>query len=97
VKCANCDNEALYVYDVPATDTVYFCSVHLPRFLRKQAESGLLPTTDAYAVKQAQIAEILAPVEEAPVEEPVVEEPAAEEPTVAKPRTSRKKADSEEV
>lgn len=64
MKCANCSQQALYVYDVPATETLYYCNDCLPSFLRVQAKAGLLPTTDAYAAAQAEVADLLAPTPE---------------------------------
>lgn len=63
MNCANCDAPALFVYDVPATDTLYYCNAHLPSFLRAQAQAGILPTTDNYDAEKAAVAEILAPEE----------------------------------
>lgn len=96
MKCANCSDEAIYVYDVAATQTLFFCDKHLPKFLRASARAGTLPRTEAYAKIQQEVLEILATEPE--VEEPVVEEPVEEvvedEP---KPRAKRTRKAAEPV
>jgi hypothetical protein len=68
MKCANCQSDALWVYESPASDPIPFCDKHLPKFLRPQAKAGLLTRTENYAAVAAEVAEVLAPEE--PVEEP---------------------------
>ena len=85
VKCANCSNDALYVYQVTDSFGINYCQYHLPRFLHNQRNGGLLAAPTA-------------PVVEAPVEEeapktkkkavaeetPVVDEVPLEEAPVGK-------------
>ena len=61
MKCVNCTRDAMYVYDVPATDTVAYCEVCLPSFLRVQAKAGLLQITERFTEVQSEVAEKLAP------------------------------------
>lgn len=69
MNCENCDQPALWVYDVPSTDNQNYCDEHLPSFLRAQARSGVLPTTEVYEKVKADVAAALAP--EAPVKKSV--------------------------
>lgn len=93
MKCANCDKNAIWVYDVPSQNTVAFCDADLPSFLRVQAKSGQLATTDEYAKVAAEVAEALAP----PVVEPVVEvEPVADAGVTSAPKKRAAKVPAEE-
>lgn len=69
MKCANCDKDAFYVYQLTAKSTVLYCNAHLPTFLEQAKKAGLLKTTDA--LKSA-IEEGLKNIT-TPVEEPVLE------------------------
>lgn len=68
MNCVNCTREAMYVYDVPATDTVVYCEKCLPSFLRAQARAGMLPITDRFAEVQEEVAEKLAPKKSKPAD-----------------------------
>lgn len=71
-KCANCANDALYVYQVTSTFDIKYCQYHLPRTLGKKGTTGVsLYEAPKPAKKKAE------PEVEA---EPVVEPPVAEEP-----------------
>ena len=94
MNCANCSNEAIYVYEAPGVRKVVYCHTCLPSFLRPLAKSGLLPTTESFnTVKERVMTQLLPQVSEAPAEDvaadPVVEEVVAEE---AKPVRKRKRA-----
>lgn len=79
MNCVNCNRDAMYLYDVPATDKVVYCEKCLPSFLRAQARAGLLPTTDRFSEVQEEVAEKLAPKKSKPADsKTVVEEPPAE-------------------
>lgn len=81
--CANCERPALYDYVINADNHTLFCASHLPRFLYKQRDAGLLPVTEAF--KEAQEA-ALALLSEMPapsvVTGPVIDPKAAAETTV---------------
>jgi hypothetical protein len=38
--CNNCEDGALYVYSVNPEFPIYYCALHLPRFLKSQKDSG---------------------------------------------------------
>lgn len=42
-KCANCANEAYFTYAITPTFGIHYCSRHVPRFLAKQKNIGMLP------------------------------------------------------
>lgn len=87
MKCANCDTDALYIYERAEVAAIPYCASCLPSFLKKAARSGVLPTTEAHAATKQEVAEILSPeapsarrkrpakqVWKDPEPEPVVEE-----------------------
>lgn len=47
MKCANCNKDAFYVYQINANSSVLYCNSHLPTFLTQAKKAGLLKTTDA--------------------------------------------------
>ena len=61
MKCANCDSNAMYVYDISKKKSIPYCEPHLPRFLEPRKIAGLLRTTDQYAAEAASAIEALAP------------------------------------
>lgn len=61
MKCANCDNEALYTYQTPSVGPIHYCVSCLPAFLRPLAKSGALTVTPAFTEQAAVVAEVLSP------------------------------------
>jgi hypothetical protein len=58
-KCANCENDAFYVYQVTETFGIEYCSSHVPAFLQSQKQAGLLKTTAEFeAAKEEALASI---------------------------------------
>lgn len=47
MKCANCSRDALYVYRITKTKSVYYCGKDLPSFLEDRRKAGLLNITQA--------------------------------------------------
>jgi hypothetical protein len=108
MKCANCDNDAYYIYRI--TDQVFtpYCEKDLPKFLDSRRKAGLLETTATYqnivsSEPKATTADVTeeptteAPIVEEPViEEPVVEEPVTEAPVTEETKTVKKTAKSKE-
>jgi len=89
MKCANCVNDAMYVYRITKLDSVYYCGKDLPSFLEDRRKAGLLSITAAFTEAKESVVETLSvskkkttkkteePAEE-PAEEPT-EEPVATE------------------
>ena len=48
MKCANCNNDAKYLYKITTKTTIPYCEKDLPKFLIERVKAGLLETTDAY-------------------------------------------------
>ena len=48
MKCANCDNDAMYIYDLTTKTSIPYCGKHLPLFLEQRKKAGLLRTTDQH-------------------------------------------------
>lgn len=83
-KCANCTNDAMFSYDMAPNNKLYYCHIHLPKFLRGRGMATLLRSTVKPEVEEA-VEETPAPkkrtkkkaepvVEETPVEEESTEE-----------------------
>jgi len=80
------------VYEITPSQTVPYCSVHLPKFLNDRKNAGLLKRSDEMVQEQSDAFEALAPksskksskatvVEETPVVEEVPAEETRAEPT----------------
>lgn len=48
MKCANCNNDAQYVYRLTDSLGTPYCDKDLPRFLLERKTSGALETTAAF-------------------------------------------------
>jgi len=48
MKCANCEENAVYVYTAGAIEGILYCYHCLPYFLREQARAGVLGTTPEF-------------------------------------------------
>lgn len=75
MKCANCQRDALYTYQISGGYSIHYCQAHLPGFLTSQKKAGLLPLqvpkpveTPAKSSKKKEV-----------TPEPVAEETSAEE------------------
>ena len=90
-KCANCAEDAHYVYELNRDVKTEYCRKHVPSFLRTSLLAGGLPTTEAFASTQAAALDAL---ETPAVEEPVIEEVVVEE--APKPKARKKNAPSAE-
>lgn len=67
MKCANCDNGALFVYQITAEKEILYCEKHLPRFLDARRRAGNLKTTDEFTEKRSEaLALVETPEEPAP-------------------------------
>jgi hypothetical protein len=65
--CANCSVEAFYVYSLTSEFKQYYCSLHLPKFLKDQRNGGAVTRYEAPVVAKTKKS---APVvEETPTEE----------------------------
>jgi len=47
MKCANCNNDAQYVYKITNDHTILYCAKDLPKFLDERRKAGLLETVAA--------------------------------------------------
>jgi hypothetical protein len=97
MKCANCSRDGFYIYQLTLKTQVFYCNLHLPKFLKQAKKAGLIKTTDALkSVIEEGIKNMTPLVTEEPVvEEPVVEEPLVEEAPTPKPKkkAAKKKAE----
>ena len=59
MKCANCSNDALYVYRITKTESVYYCGKDLPSFLEDRRKAGLLNITQDLTEAKEEVVEIL--------------------------------------
>jgi len=67
MKCANCSTDAMYVYRITKTESVYYCGKDLPSFLEDRRKAGLLNITQALIEAKEEVVEILSvPKKKAP-------------------------------
>jgi len=59
MKCANCSNDAMYVYRITKLESIYYCGRDLPRFLEERRKAGLLNITEAFTEAQESAVEEL--------------------------------------
>ena len=59
MKCANCSKDAMYVYRITKTNSVYYCGKDLPSFLEDRRKAGLLNITEAFTEAKEFVAETL--------------------------------------
>lgn len=83
MKCANCDKDAFYVYQITKQKEVLYCGKHLPNFLEPRRKAGLLKTTEQLKIEQDSAIAILNDdtPEETPASKPKRKKKAAEEPS----------------
>lgn len=89
MKCANCDKDSFYIYQLTASSQIFYCNTHLPKFLEQAKKAGLLKTTEALqdAIEEG-MKNIAVPT--VPLVEAVVEEATAPKP---KKKAAKKKAE----
>lgn len=76
MKCANCNNPAVYVYRITADKFTPYCEKDLPLFLDGRRKAGLLETTEEHkAIVVEGTKELISETSIPVVEEPVVEPP----------------------
>jgi hypothetical protein len=59
MKCANCNNEATFEYQMTKATSVFYCGKDLPKFLEERKRAGLLKITTAYKDAKASALDIL--------------------------------------
>ena len=85
MKCANCSNDAMYVYRITKTKSIYYCGNDLPKFLENRRKAGLLKITEEFTEAKETAIEALKVSE--------VEEEVVEPLPVPKKKTAKKTAD----
>ena len=88
MKCANCNKNAFYVYQIIEGKQILYCNTHLPKFLEQAKKAGLLKTTEAL---KSVLEEGFKKITNTPVVEPEVEETPVAEPTPTPTPTPTKK------
>ena len=48
MKCANCNRDALFEYQITQKTSILYCGSHLPGFLEERKKAGLLKITSAF-------------------------------------------------
>lgn len=79
MKCANCDRDAFYVYQITKQKEVLYCGKHLPNFLEPRRKAGLLKTTEQLKIEKDSAIETLAAIE--PPSKPKKKKKVAAEPS----------------
>jgi len=92
MKCANCENDAMYIYDLTAKTHIPYCGKHLPLFLEQRKKAGLLRTTEQHAAELGTAANVLS---SASASEPVITTSEDLDPTKPTPvkKAAKKKAE----
>ena len=75
MKCANCSNDAVYIYRITKDVFTPYCYVDLPSFLNDRRKAGLLETTQDHKDKVAEGLKNFLSVPETTTTEEVVEKP----------------------
>jgi hypothetical protein len=84
MKCANCDRDAFYIYQITKQKEVLYCGKHLPTFLEPRRKAGLLKTTEQLKVEIDSAIAILStdePTQEVQAPKPKRKKKADEEPS----------------
>ena len=95
MKCANCKEEAVYIYRLTSAKSINYCKKDLPKFLDERRRAGLLETTSDYKAMLVEGQKSIAIVYSEPVVEDVeepIDEPVVEAPKVTK-KAAKKKAE----
>lgn len=65
--CSNCELDAVYVYAANPAFPIYYCGLHLPKFLKSQKDSGAVkyyePPAPKSTKKSSKTEEPVAPAE----------------------------------
>jgi len=61
MKCANCDKDALFEYQITKKKSIYYCEKDLPGFLEERKKAGLLKITLAFTEAKESALEQLSP------------------------------------
>lgn len=61
MKCANCDKDALFEYQITKQKSIYYCGKDLPGFLEERKKAGLLKITSAFTEAKESALEQLSP------------------------------------
>ena len=63
MKCANCNNDAMYEYKITQGSSIFYCGKDLPRFLEPRKAAGLLTLTPKHVEETASaIAAVTTPI-----------------------------------
>ena len=65
MKCANCDNNAMFEYRITKQESILYCGKCLPSLLNDRKKAGLLAITQQYKDDQASSIKTLAPKKKA--------------------------------
>ena len=97
MKCANCQEDAVYIYKLTSEKSIAYCKQDLPKFLDERRKAGLLETTNGYKELLVEGQKTLAVVIAEPVaveESPFVEEQElVDEETTSVKKAAKKKAE----
>jgi hypothetical protein len=79
--CANCSNEAFFIYQVTDSYAIDFCSAHVPNFLRSEKYAASLITLDLPVITETTPVSQKKKSVETVVEETPAEDPESEDAT----------------
>ena len=83
MKCANCDRDAFYIYQITKQVEIFYCGKHLPNFLEPRRRAGLIKTTEQLKTETDSVIAVLSSdsTEEVQAPKPKRKKKAAEEPS----------------
>jgi hypothetical protein len=79
--CANCSNDAFFIYQVTDSYGIDFCSAHVPNFLRSEKYAASLITLDLPVITETTPVSQKKKSVETVVEETPTEDPESEDAT----------------
>lgn len=59
MKCANCNNNASYEYQITKDNSLFYCGKDLPNFLDERKRAGLLKITEQFNKDLASALDVL--------------------------------------
>jgi hypothetical protein len=78
MKCANCDKDAFFLYQITLEHEIPYCGKHLPKFLAARKKAELIKTTEEWTAAKQEVQEAVAPKPKAKRKKKAAEEPSEE-------------------
>lgn len=96
-KCANCSEDAMYVYEMSSQNHILYCDNDLPGFLRGAQRAGHLRTTEVFEAQKQSVLAALAAEKFETGEEEEAPAPKPSKKTPVKPKAEKLVEEQAEV